>query len=381
MRERGTTGVQTHVRAFRKYLQEAAVPHELVTPHGAPAWQIYPVLGMRRGLGFISRSLDVWWYRHWHSELLQAQLKRVLSDGTPVTVYAQCPLSARAALAARCSPEQKVVMAVHFNRSQAEEWAEKKMISAGGRFSRRIIAMERRVLDEVDGLVYLSQYMQGYLEGEGMVACGKPSLRIPNFCTIPIPMKSQFRQPRDLVSIGTLETRKNQAYLIRVIAELKKQGQFFTLDLIGDGPDRSVLERLARELEVMDRVAFLGFRDQAARLLPSYRVYAHAALMENMPYTLIEALGCGLPVLAGGVGGVPEIVRDGFEGFHWPLDNPVEGAVYAARLLRDEDLYVRLSQQARRRFDENFDTPVVGGRLQRFLCESMHKGPEGESEA
>lgn len=368
MRPHGTTGVQTHFREFGDYLDAVACPHSLLTPFTAPAWQIFPVFGLRRIVGVFSRSLDVWWYRHWHYVFLRSQLQQILRDGDPVTVYAQCPLSARAALQARSSPMQKVVLAIHFNRSQAWEWVEKRMIPAEGWLFRRITAVEKEVLATVDGIVFLSGFMKEYLEREGLVPAACPSLQIANFCHAPVAPDNQASLPqRDMVSIGTLEQRKNQAYLLHVLAAMKKFDLGYNLDLIGDGPDRSSLEALARKLDIASQVRFLGYQAQASRFLPGYRVYVHSATLENMPYTLIEALGSGLPVLAGAVGGIPEIFESGREGYFWPLDDPEEGARLAARILADTALHQQLSQQARQRFADHFAAEKVGARLQDFL--------------
>jgi glycosyltransferase involved in cell wall biosynthesis len=113
----------------------------------------------------------------------------------------------------------------------------------------------------------------------------------------------------DLVSIGTLEPRKNQAYLLRVLAAINAQGRAYTLSLVGQGPDRKQLKDLARELGVAHQVRFLGYRGKAAHLLAGYRAYVHAATMENLSVTVIEALASELPVFAAPVGGIPEIFR------------------------------------------------------------------------
>ena len=376
MRERGTTGVQTHISALREYLSVEAYPHALLTPLDEPAWRVYPVFGLRRVLGLFSRSLDVWWYRRWHFAFLHARLKRVLRDGAPTTVYAQCPLSARAALLARTSRGQKVVLAVHFNQSQADEWVGKHMISTGGRLYGQIIALEKEILAAVDGIVFLSGYMKSFLEQKGLVPARQPSLQIPNFCFSPA-SPACFRQEwsGDMVSIGSLEKRKNQAFLIRVVAALKNRGGGHRLDLIGDGPERQSLETLARNLGVGNMVRFLGYRERASQLLCHYRVYAHSAILENMPYTLIEALGCGLPILAGAVGGIPEIFEPGREGFFWPLDDPEEAARVAAHLLENETLRSRLSMQARKRFAEQFAAEKNCASLQKFLTLDLHQTP------
>ena len=78
-------------------------------------------------------------------------------------VYAQDPLAARAALRARRGPHQRVVMAVHFRISQADEWADKEQITRDGTVFREIRKAEREVIPKVDGLVYVSKWAQDAL--------------------------------------------------------------------------------------------------------------------------------------------------------------------------------------------------------------------------
>ena len=101
MRPEGETGVQTHVRSVRDWLTRNSRPVTLVTPFDRPQWQVYPVFGLRRLLDRVSKPASVWWYRHWHAVFLQRALSVRLADGKTCVIYAQCPLSARAALRAR----------------------------------------------------------------------------------------------------------------------------------------------------------------------------------------------------------------------------------------------------------------------------------------
>ena len=97
-----------------------------------------PVFGFRHALERCSRSAGVAWYRHWHEVFLRNALRRRLAEVGDCVVYAQGPLAARAALYARRGPHQRVIMAVHFRISQADEWADKKQITPGGRVFRAI---------------------------------------------------------------------------------------------------------------------------------------------------------------------------------------------------------------------------------------------------
>ena len=117
---------------------------------------------------------------------LQKALRSALAEVGDCVVYAQCPLSARAALRARRGPHQRVVMAVHFSISQADEWAVKKLIKNGGTVFRAIRQVERETIPQVDGLVYVSRWAQNGLLSWLPEAAAVPSSVIDNFVA-PLP--------------------------------------------------------------------------------------------------------------------------------------------------------------------------------------------------
>ena len=364
LREIGETGVQTHIGAVRDFFKHIGVPVHVLTPFDAPKLFVFPILALRRPIERISGSLAVWWYRTFHSRLLRALLAGALSDKQRTVIYAQCPLSAWAALESRTA-RQRVVMAVHFNRSQALEWCEKGEISFGGRVFTAIHQLEKDVLPKLDGIVYVSRYMKDCLEEDIPSIINIPSAVIPNFSNTQESISSD--KIGDLVSIGTLENRKNQCYLLHILASASKLGYTYSLALIGDGPERTTLENLACSLGIRDQVVFHGYREKAAALLPSYRMYVHSALRENLPVAIIEAMACGMPLAALPVGGIPEIFSDGIEGIYWPLDDPVESARRLISVMEVQSTFAGMAIAAMGRFRNHFATDKVASQLETFL--------------
>jgi hypothetical protein len=109
-----------------------------------------PRLILRR----LSPPAGVVWHRYWHSVFLYRALRRVLAHTDECVVYAQGPLEARAALRARRGPQQRVIMAVHFHSSQADEHAGRE-IKRDGKLYLSIQWLERDVILKVAGLVYV----------------------------------------------------------------------------------------------------------------------------------------------------------------------------------------------------------------------------------
>ena len=99
---------------------------------------------------------------------------------------------------------------------------------------------------------------------------------------------------------------------IRRLADL---GVDATLCLIGDGPDRDQLERRAHELQIARRCLFLGYQEDVGRFYDAIDVLLLPSANEGTPVSVIEALAAGRPAVATRVGGVPDVVRDGVDGF------------------------------------------------------------------
>jgi glycosyltransferase involved in cell wall biosynthesis len=366
LNEHGPTGVQTHFHAFRRYLDENGRPSVLVTPFDAPKWLVYPVFGIRKVIDPVSGPGSVWWYRFWHAIFLRTALRTALSQTPNCVVYAQCPLSARAALKARQTSEQQVIMAVHFNGSQADEWFEKGKIGRNGIVARAIRTLESTVLPLLDGIVYVSRFMKRELESRIPRLEELSSAVIPNFCRPATEAAEKFERV-DIINVGTLEPRKNQQFLLELLAYAKHRGRRYTLALVGDGPDRVKLERHARTLGIERQVRFVGHRPGAIQMMASARIYAHSAFLENMPLALIEAMASSLPILAPDVGGIPDIFQDGEGGYFWKLDDvPASGEILIRTLDNAAELK-RLAAAAKARFDRHFEASHVACRLYAFI--------------
>ena len=368
MRPAGDSGLQTHFQQFARYLDDQEVSFGLVTPFDAPKALVYPTFAVRKVLGPLNGSLSVWWYVRWHTAYLQYALWKHLSDGKPRIVYAQNPPSAGAALRVRANSSQRVVMAAHFNTSEAIEWADKGLISTQGLLYRAIQAREFETLRGIDGIVYFSEFMRRTLQKETCGVDAIPYRLIPNFIADPDIGEPVAEQAlTDLVNVGTFEPRKNQSFILDILAAAKDRGHSLTATFIGDGPTRGEIESKARRLGLTDRVRFLGYIPNAAEKMQAHRAYIHAARMENFPFALVEAMARGLPIFAAPVGGVPEVFQDGVEGQYLSLDSPHESAARILKILRNPSLLAAMSKASRSRFLQCYETKAVAPKLLDFL--------------
>ncbi len=379
-RERGITGVHTHVRQLRRHLARTAGRAELVTPH---SWAgrslprrllLAPLFGVRIALERAWGPANVWWYRSSHELFLRRALRRRLADEEPCTVYAQCPVSARAALAARSGPHQRVVLAVHFRTSQADEWADKGQIPRDGRVYRWIRTVEREVVPSVDGLVFVSSWARSALQS-WMPAAGRVRATVvPNFVAAPEAGAGSASRT-GLVSVGNLEAVKNHRYLLHVLAAARQKGYEYPLDVFGEGVERARLLALADELGVRGQVRLRGFCSDVQERLPGYQAYVHVSYSESSSLAIMEAMAAGLPVVSSRIGALGELFDDPEHGRFWPIDDPEEAARILIGLMESPDELDRAGRAAQAKFLRDYDADVVAPRLLEFLRSSSLTPP------
>jgi N-acetyl-alpha-D-glucosaminyl L-malate synthase BshA len=131
------------------------------------------------------------------------------------------------------------------------------------------------------------------------------------------------------------------------------------LVLIGDGPDRSESERLARELGLQKDVIFLGKQDGLAELLSAADLFLMPSQSESFGLSALEAMACGLPVVSSSVGGLPELVIHNETGFIAEIGDVDRMAKYSIDLLTNEKKYKNFSANSRKRSVESFDKSLI----------------------
>ena len=131
------------------------------------------------------------------------------------------------------------------------------------------------------------------------------------------------------------------------------------LMLVGDGPERHIIERLIEELNLQNNVMLTGFTSDIPNLLRCSDVAVLCSETESAPLTLLESLSSGLPVVATRVGGIPEIIQDGINGFLVETKHPESIAEKLVLLNSDRKLRLRLGAAARRTIEKKYTAEKV----------------------
>jgi glycosyltransferase involved in cell wall biosynthesis len=144
--------------------------------------------------------------------------------------------------------------------------------------------------------------------------------------------------------IGRMTGVKRTDDVLLAVRRLRDRGVDAVLCMVGDGPDRDDVERRAQELGIVRDSLFLGYQEEVAPFYAAFDALILPSANEGTPVSAIEALAGGRPVVATEVGGVPDVVRDGVDGFLVEPGDVETMADRLARLAADADLRRRMGE-------------------------------------
>jgi N-acetyl-alpha-D-glucosaminyl L-malate synthase BshA len=177
---------------------------------------------------------------------------------------------------------------------------------------------------------------------------------IHNFIDPQVYRRSRYKQvlrqqtgegKRIILHVSNFRPIKRVLDVVRIFAGIQREVPS-VLFMVGDGPDRTEAEEEARLLGVERSVFFLGKLDSVAPLLASAELFLLPSLNESFGLSALEALACGVPVVATNVGGLPEVIRDGVTGALCPVGAVEDMAAAGIAILRDQDVWQAMSDAA-----------------------------------
>lgn len=154
--------------------------------------------------------------------------------------------------------------------------------------------------------------------------------------------------------VGRIDENKGHAYLIDALRQLGSHREDVHVAVLGTGALEAQIKSLVARKGLSARVHFLGFRSNALEFMSAFDLLVIPSLHEGIPYTLLEAMALGIPVVATAVGGIPEVLEHAETGL---LVEPGDSHAIArsiARLIQDESLRRTLSEAAIRSVERDF---------------------------
>jgi glycosyltransferase involved in cell wall biosynthesis len=165
-------------------------------------------------------------------------------------------------------------------------------------------------------------------------------------------------------TIGRLEPQKGLDLLIAAVPRVIESCANARFLIVGGGSLENELRAQAAALGVADKIVFTGWRTDAIDLMQLLDCFVSTSNFEGLPMVMLEAMAFGKPIVATTVGGVPEILEDGFNGVGIGERQPELVAAALLRVLKDDVWRHRLGQNSRTRYEERFTAQAMASAYQ-----------------
>jgi N-acetyl-alpha-D-glucosaminyl L-malate synthase BshA len=242
---------------------------------------------------------------------------------------------------------------------------------------RSYLPITRFGIDQSDGVTAISAYLKDRTHQAFNIK--RPIEVIRNFVNCDVyqanpaliaEMRPQFASADEklLVHLSNFRPVKRVADVVTVFAKVAAAMPARLL-LIGDGPDRSTAEYLARKLGVRDRIHFLGKQDNVNELLPVADLMLMPSEMESFGLAALEAMACRVPAIATSVGGVSELIDDGVNGLLFDVGDTDAMASAAIDLLGDAPRLEAMAIAARKTAQDHFCASTIIARYESYYRE------------
>jgi len=178
---------------------------------------------------------------------------------------------------------------------------------------------------------------------------------------------------KTILTVGRLIDRKNYSLLIRSFKEVCNENKETELVFVGDGPQHQRLQLLVKKLGLEREVEFKGFVEEE-NLIKYYQasdIFAISSLHEGQCCTILEAMACAKPIVATGVGGIPDSVEEGRNGLLVPPDDINLFGSALRSLIDDEKKATQFGAHSRKRTQEKFDWDVIAEQTRKVYEESI----------
>jgi N-acetyl-alpha-D-glucosaminyl L-malate synthase BshA len=246
--------------------------------------------------------------------------------------------------------------------------------------NRSYLPITKFSIGQSDGVTAISKYLKRQTIDEFEIK--RPIEVIPNFVNCDLycrPKQSEHRarwapdgEPI-LMHLSNFRPVKRVIDAVEIFA-LVRERMPAKLVLIGDGPDRGAAEFLVRRKKLQDDVYFLGKQDRVHDQLPASDLFLLPSEMESFGLAALEAMACEVPVIATKVGGVPEVVEHGVDGYLYEVGDVATAAKYAIEILSRADRGREMGKLARanakRKYCSNDVIPLYESYYKKILAEA-----------
>jgi L-malate glycosyltransferase len=228
---------------------------------------------------------------------------------------------------------------------------------------RSFFEITRFGIERSDGVTAVSEFLRRMTAEEFQIT--KPIDVIPNFVDLeqyPTERADRSRlvgeEQKVLLHVSNFRPVKRVLDTVRIFERVTREIDAVLL-MVGEGPERSSAQALARRLGILDRIRFLGTQQQIAEIAALADVFLLPSELESFGLSALEAMACGVPVVGSDAGGLPEVVRHAESGYLLPVGDVDGMATRTIEILRDDERRREMGAAARHRVESLFDAERV----------------------
>jgi len=177
-----------------------------------------------------------------------------------------------------------------------------------------------------------------------------------------------------IASLGRLVWQKGFEYFLHAIPEILREIPDARFILVGDGPLRPELERLAVELGEGDKIIFAGYRSDVRDVLAALDIVVIPSVLEGFPMITLEAMAMAKPIVAAKIDGITEQITDGINGILIPPKDSSAIAQAIIRLINDRESGKKLGLAARKRVEQEFSVEKMVAEIEKVYSSLPRAG-------
>ena len=245
--------------------------------------------------------------------------------------------------------------------------------------------LERLASHWCDQMIFISQPLIDWAVAEG-ITCRKKTARIysgiemDRFSPVSEEEKNSLRakwglREEDAVigMVSKLWEGKGHAFLIRAFKEIKKEMPEARLVIVGEGYLMESLKAQVSRMGLLESVTFTGFLEDVPQIIATFDVAVLPSYFEGMGRVLLEAMAMEKPVVGTRVGGIPDLIEQGLNGYLVSPGNEKELTSAILKILNDDDLALAMGRAGRRKMTERYSAESMVRSIEEVYRELLKK--------
>ncbi len=246
--------------------------------------------------------------------------------------------------------------------------------------------LERAAAGWADRTIFISQPLIDWARTERILKKGQPVEKIysgielekfrPATAAQRLEARNRWGMPESAFVVGIVSKLwegKGHATLIEAFSRWSTAAQNSRLVIVGEGPLRAELEASACRKGLGRKIRFTGFQPDVASILAMFDLAVLPSYFEGMGRVLLEAMAMGIPVIGSDVGGIPDLLRHGREGFLVPPGDPSALASAVRVIIDDPHLAAAMGRAGRKRVSGQFSARKMVQDIERVYLEALEE--------